>query len=178
VTAFIISLLVVLLLVFGGIFIQFFRYKGKYMRLADSLCDPGTGRIKFYLRTMTLKGKVKGLPVRYSVFGDERSGFPVSSYLLLEYPVRTNLRFYAESDLRGLPPELQAPLRAIQETTDFRGLVLTPQDSPFLGCFLSRPLGLGYRPGILLWKWETTPFDASLIERDLDVLLDAAKKGV
>jgi hypothetical protein len=177
-TAVIVSLAAVISIIGGGIIFQFFRYRQRYGRLAESLCDQGSWHIRFYLRILTLKGRVQGHPIRYSVFGDDRGGLPVSTYLLLEYPVKTNLRVYAGGELSGLPPELENPLRTIQETPNFRGLVISPQEAPFLGTFLSRPVGLGYRPGILLWRWGTAVFDPDAVRKDFDLLLTAAKQGL
>jgi hypothetical protein len=178
VTLFFLSLAAVLVLIVGGTLVQFFRYRRKYRKLAESLCDPGSWTIAFYIRTLTLKGMIKGIPVRYSVFGDERGGLPVSSYLLLEYPVASNLRVYAESDLALLPVELASLLAPFQESPDFRALILTPPSTHFFARFLSRPVGLGYRPGVVLWRWGKAAFDPSNVRKDFGMRLDAAQRGL
>ncbi len=177
-TAFLLSLAVVVVLIAGGIIFQFFRYRSRYAKLGLALCDSGTSRVTFALRTMVLKGKIDGTVMAYTVFGDERAGHPVGAYLLVEAPVKANLRMYETSDLRGLPPALAGPLGMIQETPDFRALILTSETTPFPARLLSRPLGFGYRPGLLLWRFVTAPFSADQVRKDFDLLVSAVKQGI
>jgi hypothetical protein len=176
------TLVVVLCLIFlfgiitFGIVNQYRRYIAKYRALADALCDPGTWRISFHLRSLLLKGKIEGVDMRYVVLGDERKREPVNTHLLLEYPVKYNFRFYFSSDPEAAPPALRGPLAAFQEIPDFRGLTFISPTTPAVAAVLARPLGFGRAPGILLWKWGTSPFDADVVRYDFRMLLDLAKQ--
>jgi hypothetical protein len=83
---------------FTGARRRYRRHRGKYEDVAAALCEPGSWHIRFYLRTLILRGKARGHRICYSVFGDERKNEAANSYLLLEYPVRGNFRFYGGSD--------------------------------------------------------------------------------
>ncbi len=159
-----------------GITAQYRRYSRKYRALAQALCDPDTWHILFRVRSLLLKGRIRGVGMRYAVFGDERKAEPVNTHLLLEYPVKDNFRFYFSSDPDLAPPALKDRLAAFLELPDFRGLTFISPDTPFIGALLARPLGFGRAPGILLWKWGTSAFDADVIRRDFLMLLDLAEQ--
>jgi hypothetical protein len=165
-------------LISGGIYVQYRRYRGKYEAIARAICDPGSWRVSFHLRTMLLAGKIGGYTFYYSIFGDERKKEPVNSHLLLEYPVQRNFRFYFGSDPELVDPEVRQGLAHIQEMPEFRGLLATSKETPFLARLIARPLGFGYRPGLLLWKWSSAPFDADVIRTDFEALLGLAKQGI
>lgn len=174
----ILCLVVIGSIISAGIYIQYGRYSNKYKTLARSLCDPDSWHISFHLRTLLLKGRVGGHPVRYAVFGEHRGDQPVSSYLLLEYPVKRNFRFYAASDAAQVDAEIRTDLENLQEMSDFCGLIVNSQDTPFLGKFLARPFGFGFSPGIMLWKWGKAAFDPNTVKKDFEVLLYLAKRGM
>jgi hypothetical protein len=176
------TLLIVLCLIFlfgiiaFGIANQYRRYSAKYRGLAEALCDPDTWRISFHVRSLLLKGQIQGTGMRYAVLGDERKREPVNTHLLLEYPVKHNFRFYFSSDPELAPPDLRDRLAAFQELPDFRGLTFISPDTPAIAAVLARPLGFGRAPGILLWKWGTSAFDADGVRHDFLMLLDLAKQ--
>jgi hypothetical protein len=171
-------LAVIFSLISGGSYVQYRRYRKKYAAIASSLCNPGSWQVEFFLRTLLLRGKIGDHEVRYTVFGDERKNEPINSYLLLPYPVRRNFRFYVGSDPDQTDEEIRSGLASFQEIADFRGLLVTSQHTPFLARLIARPLGFGYAPGLLLWKWGTATFDPAIIRRDFDLLLKVAKDGI
>ena len=158
--------------------IQCRRSVRQYRRLAEALCDPGSWRIRFLIRTVVLVGKVDGLPIRYSVLGNPKGQPLVPSYLLLICAVRRNLRVYAESDLSLVEEGIREGLEALQKTEGFRNVIFTPAQSPFLGKVLSRPLGLTYAPGILLCRLETGAFNVETIRSDILQLVALCKKSM
>jgi hypothetical protein len=177
-------LLIVIAILFAFVFYNMYghyrTYRGKYEALGRALCDPDSWVVKTYLRILVLKGRVDGHPIRFSVFGDERNDrktIPTSTYLLLEHPVKTNLRVYAGGDLDATGPEPEPQLYAISDVPDFRGLVLTPARSPWIGKVLARPLGLGYQPGVLLWKFGLPSFDPEPLRKEIALLIDLVSSG-
>jgi len=156
---------------------QYRRSIRHYTELAESLCDPETWKISFLIRMVILRGKVNGLPIRYSVLGNPQAERYLTSYLLLLTPVERNLRVYAESDLSQTDDVIRSELEALQRTEGFRGVILTPEKSPFLGKLLSRPLGFTYEPGILLWKLGAEVFNHEVIRTDLAHLIALAAKS-
>ena len=174
----ILCLAVIAAMVSGSSYAQYRRTRSKYELVANALCDPGSWRIRFYLRTLLLTGKIGGRQVCYSVFGDERKNEPVSYYLLLECPVRRNFRFYVGSDLDQADLEIRNGLARIQGIPEFRGLLAVSKDTPFLARLIARPFGFGYRPGLLLWKWGTGVFDRAVTRRDFDMLLGLLEEGI
>jgi hypothetical protein len=174
----VLCLAVIFSLVSGGSYVQYRRYRRKYAVIANALCDPGSWQVRFFLRTLLLRGKIGGREVRYTVFGDERKKEPINSYLLLPYPVRRNFRFYVGSDPDRTDEDIRSSLLSFQDLPDFRGLLVTSQNTPFLARLIARPLGFGYAPGLLLWKWGTAVFDPAIVRRDFDLLLRVAKEGI
>ena len=174
----ILCLVAIVSMVSVGSYVQYRRYRSKYEHIARSLCDPGTWRVTFHLRTLLLRGRIGDHAVCYSVFGDERKNEPVNSYFLLRYPVRRNFRFYVGSDLDQADGEIRSGLARFQGLPDFRGLLATSNKTPFLARLIVRPLGFGYDPGLLLWKWGTGVFDPATIRRDFDLLLGLAEEGI
>lgn len=151
--------------------------KNDLVRLGAALCDPGTWRVKFYLRAMVLLGEVKGYAVRFSASGAGKSAKLVHLYLLLEHPVNSNFRFYAVSDVSLVPPELQTHVEAIEAIPGFYALILMSSRTPWPAKLLSRPLGLGYKPGILLCLLRAPSFDATLLRQHYELLIDLAEHG-
>jgi hypothetical protein len=174
----ILCLVAIAAIVSVGSYVRYRRYRSRYEHVAGSICDPGTWRVTFHLRTLLLRGRIGGHAVCYSVLGDERKNEPVNSYLLLRYPVRRNFRFYVEGDLDLADREIKSGLARLQGLPGFRGLLATSKETPFLARLIARPLGFGYDPGLLLWKWGTAAFDPVTIRRDFDLLLDLAEEGI
>lgn len=150
----------------------------EYRRLAEALCDPGSWRIRFLIRTVVLVGKVEGLSIRYAVLGNPKGQPLVPSCLLLICPVRRNLRVYGEGDLSLVEDTIREELETLQKTEGFRNVIFTPEASPFLGKVLSRPLGLTYAPGILLCRLEAGAFHAETIRSDIRQLVALYKKSM
>ena len=161
-----------------GVCLQYRRYRGKYQAIARSLCDPGTWRISFHVRTMLLTGRVDGRVIRYSVLGDERGNRRVSSYLLLEWPVRRNLRFYSGGDLDLVDPDARDSLALLEEMAGFQGLLLASPETPRLATLIARPLGFGCAPGLLLWKWGSDAFNPDTVKGDVRLLSRLATRGI
>ncbi len=115
--------------------------------------------------------------VRYSVAGDERKRDAIDSYFLLDYPVKGNFRFYAGSDPELVDGKIKVALSRLEGLSDFKGLFVTSDQTPFAARLLARPFGFGYKPGLLLWKWGTDVFDPMLLKRDFDLLLSLAEEG-
>jgi hypothetical protein len=161
-----------------GVCLQYRRYRGKYQVIARSLCDPGTWRISFHVRTLLLTGRVDGRVMRYSVFGDERGKGQVSSYLLLEWPVKRNFRFYSGGDLDLVDPEARESVALLAEMPGFQGLLLASPETPRLATLIARPLGFGRAPGLLLWKWGDDAFNPDTIKDDFLLLSQLATHGI
>ena len=177
VVIFICLLAIAAMLSFGAV-LQYRRYRGKYQAIAAALCDPGTWRICFHVRTLLLKGRVDGRAMRYSVFGDERGASLVSSYLLLEWPVKRNLRFYSGGDLDLVDLDARESLAPLEEMTGFRALFLASEKTPRLATLMARPLGFGTAPGLLLWKFGNDAFDPDRVGEDLRLLSSLAARGI
>jgi hypothetical protein len=164
-------------LITTGACLQYRRYHAKYLAVARALCDEGAFRVSFFVRTLLLSGKAGGRTMRYSVYGDHRRG-PVSSYLLLEYPVRGNFRFYQGGDTGLLDATLREAVAALSEAADFRALFVTSAGTPLLARLITRPLGFAYNPGLLLWKWGGDAFDPEGVRTDLGRLAELAERGI
>jgi hypothetical protein len=162
----------------GGIYFQYRRHSGRYREIAMTCCDPGSWRISFFLRTLVLSGKIGDRTMRYSVFGDDRKKEEANSYLLFEYPVKRNFRFYAGSDVELADPDIRGSLAELQAIPEFRALIVTSRDTPLLGSMIARPLGFGYKPGLLLWKLSNSPFDPEVIKNDFLMLVRLAEQGM
>jgi hypothetical protein len=174
----ILSLLFLVFVMALTVVMQYRRSVIQYKRLAESLCDPGSWNIKFLIRVVLLEGKVDGFPIRYSVLGSPHAESLATSYLLLPYPVKRNLRVYAGSDLSQVDDEIRTGLAVLYQTDGFRNVIFTPADSPFLGKLLSRPLGFNYEPGILLCKLGAGAFNAEAIKSDIVHLIALCKQSV
>jgi hypothetical protein len=168
--AFAFLLLILIFFVFG----RYARIKRDFASLAESLCDPGTWRVKFYVRAMVIAGKVKGHAVRFSTSGEGKSAKLVHSYLLLEHPVVSNFRFYAMSDISLVQPEIRNYVESVDAIPGFYALILMSSDTPWPAKLLSRPLGLGYKPGILLCLLRAPSLDADLLKQHFEVLIELA----
>jgi hypothetical protein len=161
----------------GG-YIRYRQYKGRFEQTAKDICDPQSWLVKLCVRTMVFKGNVDGHGIYYSVSGDERRGEPVNSYLLVECPVKMNFRFYASSDPDQADERISPYLAQLQLSPDFRGLLVTSHDTPFLARLISRPLGFGYKTGLMLWKYEANVLDIDIIKGDISRLINLADKGI
>lgn len=172
------ALLLLACVIFLTVILQYRRSVREYRRLAEELCDPGSWSVKFLIRMVILVGEVNGLPIRYSVLGSPHGEALAASYLLLNCPVKRNLRVYAESDLSQVEDEIRDELDVLLRIEGFRSVIFTPATSPFLGKLLSRPLGFGYEPGILLAKLGEGAFNVDIIKESLSHLVALSKKSV
>lgn len=171
-------LITIFTMVLVGGYIRYRQYKGRFEQAAKSICDPHSWLVKLCSRTMLFKGTVDGYGVYYSVSGDERRSEPINSYLLVEQPVKMNFRFYANSDPDQVDERIRPYLAQLQLSPDFRGLLVTSHDTPFLARLISRPWGFGYKTGLMLWKCEPTVLDIGIIKRDISQLIGLANKGI
>jgi hypothetical protein len=171
--AFALLLLILIFFVSG----RYLRIKRDFMSLAASLCDPGTWRVKFYVRAMVIAGKIKGHAVRFSTSGEGKGAKLVHSYLLLEHPVASNFRFYAMSDVSLVKPELRSYVESIEAIPGCYALIFMSSGTPWPAKLLSRPLGLGYKPGILLCLLRAPSLDADLLRQHYELLIDLADHG-
>lgn len=174
----VLALLLLISIIFLTVTLQYRRSLREYKRLAEGLCDPGSWSVKFLVRMVILVGKVDGLPIRYSVLGSPHGERLAASYLLLPCPVKRNLRVYAESDLSRVEGVIREGLEVLQEIEGFRSVIFTPAASHFLGKLLSRPLGFGYEPGILLGRLGEGAFDPGVVKENLAHLVALCKKSV
>jgi hypothetical protein len=170
-----ITISVVILL--GG-YKRYRQYKSKFERTAAVVCDSGSWRVRLCGRTMLCEGRFDGHRICYSVSGDERRRELLNSYLLLEWPVKMNFRYYRTSDPDLVDRRMGESLSCLQQTAEFRGLVVTSRDTPFLASLLSRPLGFGYKPGLLLWKYEAVVLDEDIMRSDIHTLIGLAEQGI
>jgi hypothetical protein len=174
----VLCLLIVGVLLGVGGYAQYRRSRGKYERIAAALCDPGSWQMRFRIRTFLLKGRAGNHEVRYTVFGDGRKEEAVNSYLLLSCPTKGNFRFYAGSDPDLVDQQIRASLIRLQETPGFRGLLVTSAATPFLARLIARPLGFGYTPGLLLWRWTDGAFDSDRVVKDYQFLSALHEEGI
>jgi hypothetical protein len=174
----ILCLFVIFALFAGGGYVQYRRSRSRYEKIAASLCDAKSWQIRFRLRTLLIRGKVDGYRVGYTVFGDGKRNDAANSYLLLECPVRRNFRFYAGSDPDQVDLEIRGGLDRLQDTPGFRGLLATSKETPMLARLISRPMGFGYAPGLLLWRWGGGNFDPETVRHDYDLLRSLERDGI
>ncbi len=174
----VVCIVAIAVILVGGASTRYRRYRSKYEHLGRSLCEPGSWLVRFGLRTLLLDGMIGGHRVCYTVFGDERKGEPINTYLLLEHPVQGNFRFYAGSDVMEADERIRDCLSELAKLEGFCGLTVTCDRTPFPARLIVRPLGFGYRPGLLLWKWAAGAFDPTAIRKDFDALLSLAEGGI
>ncbi len=168
-----VAVLIVLALVISGVFVgRYAATRGFFTRLAASLCDPGTGDVAFYMRAFVVKGKVDGYEMRFSTSGNIKGSAVVHSYLLLRHPVDENFRYYAGSDPALVPSGIRACIERIEQVPGFYALIFTSRKTPLAARLISRPMGLGYAPGVLLCIVEQPSFDADLLRRRFKLLTD------
>ena len=172
----ILALLVLFILLMGiG---RYLRLKSLFVGVAEGLCDPGTWDVTFLVRTFVVKGSARGYPIRFSATGDARGSMPAHAYLLLEHPVKGNFRFYRGSDPSLIDPEVRDQVEAIQQAPDFYALIVTSEKTPLLAKILARPLGLGYRPGLLACTFGSSGFSPEALQAKVALLIDLAERGV
>jgi hypothetical protein len=169
--------LLVLLIVAKGIG-RYLGLKSAFVGVATALCDPGTWDVTFLLRTFVVKGSVHGYPIRFSATGDVKGSVPAHAYLLLEHPVQGNFRFFQGSDSSLIHPEIRAQIEVIQQVPDFDALIVTSEKTPLLAKLLARPLGLGYRPGLLMCTLGKSGFNPDALQRNVSLLIELAQHGV
>jgi hypothetical protein len=169
-------LLVTLAVLVLSIIIMFIGRHAKlrsfFTTVAASLCDPDTWRVRFCVRTFVLKGKVDGYPIGFTTSGDVKGSALAHTYLLLEHMIKENFRFYHGGDLSLVPQEIRAQIGIIEQIPGFYALILTSRETPLLARLLSRPLGLGYKPGLLLCIIERASFDPDLLRKRFSLLID------
>ncbi len=169
--------LLVLFIVFMGIG-RYLRLKSAFVGVAAALCDQGTWDVTFFVRTFVVKGCARGYPIRFSATGDVRGSMPAHTYLLLEHPVKGNFRFYRGSDPSLVDPAIRDQVEAMQKTPDFYALVVTSEKTPLPAKLLARPLGLGYRPGLLACMLGSSGFSPDALLAKVALLIDLAERGV
>jgi hypothetical protein len=153
------------------------KLRSVFTAMAASLCDPDSWHVTFYVRTFVVKGRIEGYPMGFTASGDVKGTALVHSYLLLEHPIKENFRFYHGSDQSLVPPAIRAQIEAIQETPGFYALILTSRETPLLAKLLSRPIGLGYKPGLLLCTIEKASFDPDALRQRFALLVELARHG-
>jgi hypothetical protein len=154
------------------------KLRNLFTTVAASLCDPDTWQVRFYVRTFVVKGKVDGYPVGFTTSGDVKGSALAHIYLLLEYPIKDNFRFYNGGNPSLVPPEIRAQIEVIEQIPGFYALILISRETPLLARLLSRPLGLGYSPGLLLCTIERASFDPDLLRKRFSLLIDLAQHEV
>lgn len=169
--------LLVLFIVAMGIG-RYLRLRSAFVEVAEALCDPGTWGVTFLLRTFVVKGSVRGHPIRFSATGDVRGSMAAHAYLLLEHPVKGNFRFYRGSDPSLIDPGIRDHIEAMQRAPDFYALIVTSKKTPLLAKLLARPVGLGYRPGLLICTFGSSGFNPGALQANAAVLIDLAQRGV
>ncbi len=157
---------------------RYARLRRAFTTVAAKLCEPATWSIRFFMRTFVIRGKVQGYPMRFSASGDVRGAAPAHAYLLIEYPVRGNFRFYKGSDVTLVHQDIRAQMETIHELPDFYALTVTTEATPWPAKVLARPLGLGYRPGLLMATFGTAGFDADALQHKFSLLIALAESGV
>jgi hypothetical protein len=153
------------------------KLKTFFTTVAASLCDPDTWQVRFYVRTFVVKGKVDGYPMGFTTSGDVKGSALAHTYLLLEHTIKENFRFYHGGDLSLVPLEIRAQIETIEQIPGFYALILTSRETPLLARLLSRPLGLGYKPGLLLCTIEKASFDPDVLRQRFSLLIDVAQGG-
>ena len=153
------------------------KMRSFFTTVAASVCDPDTWQVRFYVRTFVVKGRVDGYPMGLTTSGDVKGSMLAHAYLLLEHPIKENFRFYNGSDQALVPPEIRAQIEAIEQIPGFYALILTSRETPLLAKLLSRPIGLGYKPGLLLCTIEKASFDPDLLRKRFSLLVDLAQHG-
>ncbi len=153
------------------------KLRSVFTSIAASLCEPGSWHVTFYVRTFTIKGRIEGYPVAFTTSGDVKGSSVGHTYLLLECPVKGNFRFYHGGDQSLVPPEIRTQIEAIQEIPGFYALILTSRKTPLVARLLSRPIGLGYRPGLLLCTVEKASLDPDLLRQRFALLVELARQG-
>jgi hypothetical protein len=153
------------------------KMRNFFTTMAASVCDPDSWQVKFYLRTFVVKGKIDGHPMGFTTSGDVKGSTLAHGYLLLEHPIRENFRFYRGGDLSYIPEEIRAQVEAFEQIPGFYALIFTSRQTPFLARLLSRPIGLGYKPGLLLCAIEKASSDADLLRKRFALLIDLARHG-
>ena len=153
------------------------KLRGLFTTTASSLCDPDTWRVQFYVRTFVIKGRIKDYPMGLTASGDVKGSAPAHIYLLLEHPIRENFRFYRGSDQSLVPSGIRPQIEAIQRISGFYALILSSDKTPLAARLLSRPIGLGYKPGLLLCTIEKPSFNADSLRQRFSLLIDLARHG-
>jgi hypothetical protein len=172
------GVLAILVLSIGLVFIgRHAKLRSVFTTAAASLCDPDSWHVTFYVRTFVIKGRIEGYPMAFTASGDVKGSALVHAYLLLEHPIKHNFRFYHGSDQSLVPSAIRAQIEAIQEIPGFYALILTSRDTPLLAKLLSRPIGLGYKPGLLLCTIEKASFDPDSLRQRFALLIDLARHG-
>ncbi len=172
------TLAVLIALIIAMMLARYLRLRHVFSSMAALLCDPDTWTIGFFIRTFVLKGRVQGYPMRFSASGDVKGSVPAHAYLLLEHPVKGNFRFYKGSDVSLIHPGIRPQFEAVQQVPDLYALIVTSEKTPWAAKILARPLGLGYRPGVLMCTFGTTGFDAEALQRKFFLLIELAQHGV
>jgi hypothetical protein len=157
---------------------RYLRLKSVFVGVAAALCDPGTWDVTFLLRTFVVKGNIRGYPIRFTGTGDVRGSLPAHAYLLLEHPVNGNFRFYGGGDSSLIDPGIRDQVEAMQQVPDFYALIVTSEKTPVLAKLLARPLGLGYRPGLLMCTLGGSAFRPDSLQQNVALLIDLAQHGV
>jgi hypothetical protein len=162
----------------------FMAFMGRHAKLrsvftstAASICDPDSWRVKFYVRTFVVKGKIEGHPMGFTASGDVKGSALAHAYFLLEHPIKKNFRFYHGSDPSLVAPSIRPQIEVIQQTPGFYALILTSDKTPLPARLLSRPIGIGYKPGVLLCTIEKASFDPDLLRQRFSLLIDLARHG-
>jgi hypothetical protein len=170
--------LAILILFIAAAFIgRHAKLRSVFTTTAASLCDPDSWRVRFYLRTFVVKGRIDGYPMGFTASGDVKGSALAHAYLLLDHPIKENFRFYYGSDPSFVAPGIRPQIEAIQQTPGFYALILTSDKTPLLAKLLSRPIGLGYKPGVLLCTIEKASFDPDLLRQRFSLLIDLAQHG-
>ncbi len=153
------------------------RLKGIFKTLAGSLCDDGTARVRFCLRAFVVKGNVDGHPIRFTTSGDVKGSAIGHTYLLLEHPISGNFRFYRGGEISLVPQGIRKQIVDLEQLPGFYALIFTSRKTPLFARLLSRPIGLGYRPGLLLCLVEKASFEADAVRERFAMLIDLAEHG-
>jgi hypothetical protein len=172
------ALLAVLILAIIAAFIgRHTKLRHVFTTTAASLCDPGSWHVRFYVRTFVIKGRIEGYRMGFTASGDVKGSAPAHTYLLLEHPIKENFRFYYGSDQSLVPVDIRPQIEAIQQISGFYALILSSRRTPLVARLLSRPIGLGYRPGLLLCTIEKPSFNSDLLRQRFSLLVELAQHG-